>query len=197
MTNRFSKDDIETHGVDYGGRAVPAVNVKIHWYFPQENTIKIFAQMQAEFPGFNLAFVEALSESRRDGFWQMACDDAWHNLEEYTNDGPDDGPIFGRPVEVFSEGRSAGWAIVKGNPAGDDPSQWDAVAVARWGRFAELARSLADDVPYQWLWLIAATAWLPIEEARREQIAALTLAFGHPPPFTDADAADLLMGRAS
>lgn len=197
MVNHFSKDDIETHGVGYGGRAVPAVNVKIRWYFPHENTLGLFAQLQAEFPGFDRAFVEALSDTRLEGFWQMACEHAWQNLESDTNGEHNDQPIFGRPVEVFSEGRSAGWACVKGNPAGDDPAEWDDGAVARWGRFAELARSLADDVPYQWLWLIAANVWQPLEDARQAQIAALTAAFGHPPPFTDGDAADLLMGRAS
>jgi hypothetical protein len=64
--------------------------------------------------------------------------------------------IFGRPVKVYSEGRCGGWAIVDGLP---DFESWDAVLLARWAKFARVARSLADNIPTQMVALLEINDW--------------------------------------
>jgi hypothetical protein len=74
-------------------------------------------------------------------FWLM-CGDGWDRLKDLAEEiwGPASG------VSIGSEGRSGGWAVVDGLP---DVEDWDAVALAKWRKFAKLARTYADDVPYQ------------------------------------------------
>jgi hypothetical protein len=147
------KDEVEFHSDGFFSEARPAVNVKVRAYGEQFDMAatkfaceNISDLMERE--AFILAYMEA-SDDTREAFFEAACEDGWEQLQQDAEE------IFGsaygeygyytRPVKVESEGRSGGWAVVEGLP---DFDSWDAIMLGKWARFAKLARSLADDVPY-------------------------------------------------
>lgn len=155
------KADIEYHS-DHGC-GVPAVNVKIGWLsdLAWEGLARTVAVDHGDdFPAeFTLGWIrEALSQDEQDQYWQIACDQGWEQLQDDARE------IWQRPkLEIYSQGRSSGWAVVGKLYDGEDGRQgftresvdgWDAIAVAKWARFCKIAREIADDVPYQYLSLI-------------------------------------------
>jgi len=82
--------------------------------------------------------------------------------------------IFGPEARVYSEGRSGGWAVVAPGPSNvcysrEDVAAWDAIAVAKWGRFVRVCRETCEDIPYQAVWGYCANVWQPEREAEREE----------------------------
>ena len=145
------KADIQFHGIGYGYRVGPAVNVKIHDRPTKQLCEQVSAMEGPDDPRFTLEWIDQhLSDDQRNTYWEFACSDAWERLQEAVNAEN----IFGRQVEIFSEGRSGGWAMVKGFEDRSVVEGWDAIAVSRWAKFATYARQQADDVPYQYLDLI-------------------------------------------
>jgi len=155
---RFTKADIRFHS-DGGRRALAAVNVKVDMPWSDHARADLchrVAEAQgADRPAeFTPDWIDQeLTADQQDQWWQAACADGWAQLETATNDSDSGGGIFGRKVEIFSQGRSGGWAVVKGFDR-EAVAEWDAIAVMRWARFAKLARAIADDVPYQYYALI-------------------------------------------
>jgi hypothetical protein len=145
----MKKTEITYHGIGYGAEAGPAVNVKIHASPTNALALDVTRQYDGEDPRFTLDWIDAhLSEGQRNGWWEDACRHAWEQLQNDVNTEN----VFDRSgkVEIISEGRSGGWAIVRGWTR-DTVTGWDAVAVARWGKFARYARETANDVPFQYL----------------------------------------------
>lgn len=142
--SRFTKADIEFH-YDHG-RSRPAVNVKVHNAWVGEFA-KLLPQVSEDIDGkanphFNEEWLERhVSEDAWQDYFYSACEDGWELLQMDAEE------VFGRGVKVYSEGRQGGWAVVEGIDT--DVESWDAIAVARWGKFARWARAQADDVPYQ------------------------------------------------
>lgn len=159
----MKKADITFHGLGTGGyRVVPAVNVKIKWLSGVEwerLADKVRADHNAD-ARFSKAWIDQhMTDSQRNTWWDAACSDAWGQLEEDVNAEN----VFGRTVKIYSEGRSAGWAYVDKLTNGErvDIESWDAVALARWAKFAKFARQTADDVPYQYLSLVYMNVFEP------------------------------------
>jgi hypothetical protein len=75
---------------------------------------------------------------------------AWEFAQTLADD------TFGAGAKVWSAGRSSGWCVVDGLP---DVDSWDAIALGRWARFARDVRAIADDLPYQTFWGIAANVY--------------------------------------
>lgn len=185
---RFRKDDIEFHS--HNGYGVPAVNVKV---YKDVRSIKLPLELGSSAPlredgtygpyttnytddGFTHEWIdEKLEEDDSDNFYfQSACESAWEWLTEEAKE------IFGRDVKVWSEGRSGGWAVVDG--INDDVDSWDAIAVARWGRFVKAARAAADDVPYQIVMSLYLNEWESEQaeiKSTGESVADLIVAGGH------------------
>lgn len=115
------------------GREYPAVNVKVYTDLP--------CPMPEEFAPMTRAWVDA-HEIDFQTCWEWAAQDGFERAEYAAAE------FFGAQVEVYSSGRSAGWLIVSGLP---EVESWDAIMLGRWGRFARMARALANDVPYQTL----------------------------------------------
>jgi len=141
----------------------PAVNVKLYRSEPTDDEIVAVAAELDE-PGFTRAAIDALTDDERQRWWEIACEDGWALLQEAAE------AIYGPSVRVYSEGRSGGWAVLgyeyeKGRhspgPDVDAVRGWDAIELAKWARFARLARAVADDNCRRMAWLIAANVYQP------------------------------------
>lgn len=130
---RFTKEDITTH---YDRERKPAVNVKVH-----DTLDDGYAMWEADNPGhdprFTVKWIDAnLDFDAQQDYFGFACQSGYETAEQDAQE------IWGSHVRVYSEGRSGGWAVVDG--IDQDISSWDAIAVAKWGRFARYARGTAD-----------------------------------------------------
>lgn len=170
---RFTKADITFHRIGYGSTSTPAVNVKVY-ASPGPAEWKMLQGHEGADRRFDQAWIDQhLTDRQRDTWWSAALEDGWEQLQRDI----DAEHVWPFPVKVWSEGRSSGWAIIGHGENGrkhwdrDDVASWDAVAVARWGKFARIARSCADDVPYQYLSLIYANVYLPWREDEDQRLA--------------------------
>ena len=153
----MKKSDVEI-SYHQGTSGSPMINVKVHRFDPTEEE---WAYLEAEFPGFRawlqviedtdpIYHEELLNDSftwAQEGAWEMVQDDA--------------DEIFGVSympdlIRVYSAGRSGGWCVVEGLP---DVESWDAIALARWAKFARYAHAQADDMAYQTHWTLAANRY--------------------------------------
>jgi len=131
--------------------------VKIHTTRDQFPMAQIARERADPYGQFCWAWLDAhVSPAELDFWWTATLENAWDRLDMDTN--ADN--IFGRPVQVISEGRSGGWALIEGmdEAAARD---WTLDDLARWERFAELARATADDVPYHYLDALYENVYLP------------------------------------
>jgi hypothetical protein len=137
---RFKKSDITFHSDGYRERK-PAVNVKVY-----DSLAQGFAKWAAvepdHDPRFTVEWIEAnLSDEAQSDYFTFACE---NGIEDAENDAQElwGSRLYGRDVTVYTEGRSGGWLIVDGIDI--DVESWDAIAVAKWGKFARWARATAD-----------------------------------------------------
>lgn len=178
---RFTRADIRYHGLGYGSTMVPAVNVKIYEDTKASHLAAFELAMGEEFDRrFTLEWVNGQPDKDRYSCWDEALREGWEQLQEDTN--AED--VFGRTVEVFSEGRQGGWAYVdwprsqrqagtRGNLfTKDDVSTWDAVAVARWGKFVRYCRETCQDQHHRYLWRLFHDIYLPWREDEDRRLAA-------------------------
>jgi hypothetical protein len=144
----YSRDDVKTH---YGSDR-PAVNVKVRaWPFWAGVDFDGIAGEEGA-PGFSEAWIEAhLSPEHVDGVFWRTCENEWEQLAQ------DAAEVFGDyRVTVEQDGRSGGWAVVRGLP---DLGEWDAVLLGKWRRFERYARSIADGIPELMAETIAINQW--------------------------------------
>lgn len=135
------KADVTFHREGFAGDSLPAVNVKVRGLFRD-----VRLPLADAAPGLTHEWIAAhLSDEQMDELFWRVCDNEWVSLQSDAAD------IFGPGVTVEAEGRSGGWAVVHGLP---DVEGWDAVAVAKWARFARYARQCADGVLEQMVYSI-------------------------------------------
>ena len=123
MKRRFRKDDVETHGMGYGGNHYPAVNVKC-------NGLALTDEVMEE---FNCK--EEIAERALQWAWEAAVERFWEDAQETTEE------AFGTGVKLYSAGRSGGWAVVEGLP---DIESWGGPEVAKWGKFERLLKEMVE-----------------------------------------------------
>ncbi len=145
------KDEVDTRCDRGGWNAYPCVNVKAHgWHRDVELPLHlsrystdggvtfIDSFSDAE---FTHDYIEQVLEDQNPnypGWFEAACEAGWESLRE------DADVIFDQwTVDVCQEGRSGGWAVVRGLPEIDT---WDAVLFAKWRKFCRYARCQADAV---------------------------------------------------
>ena len=149
---RFTKADVEFHSERFGGGRRPAVNVKVRDSL-EDGFAKFLKANDDVDARFTCEWVrEHVSDETLDARFQFACEDGFERLADEAREiwGADMYEHRGarrHRVNVYSEGRSGGWAVVDG--IDDDVDSWDAIQVAKWGRFARFARLEADDVMYR------------------------------------------------
>lgn len=133
------KDDVTFHA-EMWRTARPAVNVKVWARVDSEEAIGAARREDSSLdPRFEAWYREGLErESFAESYWSFAIETGWEYLQSLAED------VFGPGVNVYSEGRSGGWAVVDGLP---DFESWDAVMLGRWARFAKRARAAADAIP--------------------------------------------------
>ena len=156
----YSRDDVQTHSDGFRSSR-PAVNVKV--YRDLRDGWKDFEKDEPDHdPRFTLDWIEEnLSDSAVDSYFWSTCETEFEYLSNYAVS--DDDAIFpasryGR-LTVEQEGRMGGWAVVDGLP---DIEEWDAVLIARWGKFERIAREIADGIPRQMIdsiYINAFEAW--------------------------------------
>lgn len=168
---RFTKADIEYHGTHNGYWPAPAVNVKTQGGYVTRALVEQVAADNDQ-PTFVRWWDEnesKLSDDTLTYYWQSACEDAWETLQDDAEE------IFGRGVKVYSAGRSGGWAYIEqfkaeSHGSGYDVTDgWDAIDVAKWGKFARWARLIADDVEYQMVQMILINLFQPEHEAAQKR----------------------------
>lgn len=146
MTIRTKDDVARCYHERYRDVAVPHVNVKVHGRledlrFPLEDAPA----------GLTLEWIrKSLSDEELDALFWRTCESEWEMLQQDAEE------IFGAGVEVNAGGRTGGWACVTGL---SDISEWDAVMLAKWRRFARYARQTADGVPEQMVYSLACNEW--------------------------------------
>jgi len=141
-----TKEDIEFHS-DGFRPSHPAVNVKV--YDSLTNGYKKWRESNPdENPRFTLDWIEEnISDDRgNDLFWSI-CQLRWEDIENEAReiwDSRQYSPNNKHTINVYSEGRSGGWAIVSG--INTDVESWDAIEFNKWRRFAKFARATADGI---------------------------------------------------
>ena len=141
-----TKEDIEFHSDGFRDRK-PAVNVKVY-----SSLTSGFQKWQQdnpdEDPEFTLDWIEEnISDDRSsDIFWSM-CQIRWEDVEWEAREiwnSRQYPPNNRHTINVYSEGRSGGWALVDGIDT--DVEGWDASEFNKWKRFAKFARATADGI---------------------------------------------------
>jgi hypothetical protein len=159
----YRKSEIE-RSYHNGTQGLPMVNVKQHnWHM----TDKELAWLRGDYPWLPANDTEArnlLDDAVEANDWVVdaAREQGWDDLQADAEQAFDDQYV----VKVWSAGRSGGWAVVEGLP---DVDGWDAIAVAKWAKFAKWARGVGDGIASQTAWLVCANV---LEPMHREAEAA-------------------------
>src|SRR5215471_19136928 len=137
-----TKEDIEFHSDGFRpGR--PAVNVKV--YDSLDSGFQKWEQDNPDHdPSFTMEWIEEnIDDEKLDSlFWHM-CEIRWDDIEWEAREIWGDNAYtdsHGRrryAIQVYSEGRSGGWAVVDG--INTDVDSWDAIEFNSWKRFAKFA----------------------------------------------------------
>lgn len=160
------KADVQIDYHDHASRHErPMLNVKV--YGPNDDEFAKFETDGHELSGereFWSWVKEHAAKCRHDSegcpfnvAWDFAIESAWAYAKYDIEHDCRDGNYFpGYDVKVYQTGRSGGWLGVEGLPPVSD---WDAIMLARWRRFAREMSCIVDDVPYQWLWHLYVNVW--------------------------------------
>lgn len=158
MGRRYTKEDVDTHADGFYGPSLPAVNVKVYEGLESVS----FPLDDADAPELTLEWIEEhMSEEDLSWLFGHTCENEWEMIQQ------DAQTIFSDyTVTVEAQGRSGGWACVKGLP---DIEEWDAVLLAKWRKFERFARQIAAGVPEQMAYSIALNEYACWEEEQTEE----------------------------
>lgn len=138
-----SKEDIEYHSDGFRD-SKPAVNVKV--YDSLSQGFKKWSEYEECDPRFTEEWIEEnLSDEALDSTFWWIIEIRWEDLENEAREiwnSRQYPPNNKHTINVYSEGRSGGWAIVDG--INTDVDSWDAIEFSKWRRFAKFARTTAD-----------------------------------------------------
>lgn len=152
-----------------GHVGMPMVNVKTHGVMPDTDaewralavTVADDIGSRGEdtdlFAEWVMSLYDADDSLFHDTAWEAACEQGWIMLQTDAEE------TFGPAAKVYSAGRSGGWCVVEGI---GDVDGWDAVMVAKWGRFCKWAAGTVESIPYDMVAFLYLNHW----EARREAI---------------------------
>lgn len=161
----YTRDDVSMHGVGYGGRVLPAVNVKVYKNVTREIVEQVNREDGYAADGPDLEWVEGRLEDSPDWF-DIACENESEYLREW---GVELFAEVGHRVTIWHEGRQGGWLVVDGLP---DLEEWDAILLAKWRKFERIARDIADGIPAQMVSLLLLNVWEPEQEEHAEDVSA-------------------------
>ena len=148
----MKKSDVRFHRDGYGP-SHPAVSVKMYnGCDPPPAVLEELAGEFGERPARFLEAVKAATDSQREDAYRCAVENGWEQLQELARE------VFGPRAEVYSEGRSSGWAVVHGLP---DFDSWSGPEVAKWGRFARRVKQGLVDFPRSFAWHLWANVLEP------------------------------------
>lgn len=161
----YSKDDVDVHS-DRFTDPVPAVNVKVNLWGKNEAAGKAVEQDE-QAPGFAAWYMDWL-EANESVYWpfESSCEQGWERLQEdadtiWNEDGSN--WQYRYKVTVESQGRSGGWAVVRGLP---DLEDWDAIMLAKWRKFERYAGQVVEGIPYDMASIVYLNVFLASEEGK-------------------------------
>lgn len=158
--------------VTFHGRDGAAVNVKLHnWreLSAEELEAEAAAAENECPPGTRREFAawyKALDDDAAKAWADLAIRDGWDQLRRECRS------IFGESADVFSAGRSGGWAIAA--PDGrngftpEDCREWTPEDWQKWEAWRQSCREVCADLPRSAAWLAFASEFAPMIEAREE-----------------------------
>lgn len=152
----------------------PALNIKVYGDVTQALISKV--ENDCELPGF-ASWYDLEIANNPDGQWcQWAWDAACEQGYEMAVDAA--GEIFGadygyqdhRMCRVWQTGRSGGWLYVADLP---DLEEWTSKELSLWEDFSTACENLVDDIPYQFLWILANNTYAGecLDFAKAEELA--------------------------
>lgn len=164
---RYRKTDVQTRGGN------PAVDVKVRGYWRRVPLPLDLGSCDGvavkTHPAFTHDAAEPFMESHGAAAFECICQDFWEMVQDQARD------FLKRPVRVYSEGRSGGWAVVHGLP---DVDTWNAVDLARWRRFELWCEAQANDAPRAMLEWVYFNAWDPNSQHLEAEAAERVIAEG-------------------
>lgn len=158
-----TKEDVE-RSYHQGLHGLPMVNVKVYGNVQTDGWHQFRNEEDAD-PEFNEEWLaEHITDEHLDRTFWHVCEFGWEMLQSDAEE------IFGQKVTVEPAGRSGGWAVVRGL---EDIEEWDAVALAKWRKFARWARAAADAIPGDMIQSVYINEfeWQKTEDAERERAA--------------------------
>lgn len=157
------KNAVQFHREHYGP-SHPAINIKLYKGF--EDGLRAFKQANPDTaPRFTEEWMRAnLSEDDLQLWWENACQQGFERAEELAHE------IFGAQVNVYSEGRSGGWLTVHGLK---EVESWNAIDLAKWGKFQKIVKELVNDVPYQAVDMMYYNVFERMEQEQDKQLQTL------------------------
>jgi hypothetical protein len=149
------KSDIDTYYDDWKRERLPSIYVKVNDAYRWATFAREAATEHGASAEEAQSFADWCDEHDEDEdlYWlfDAACQSGWENAQCDADN------VFDTAVTVRACGRSGGHLVVDGLP---DIDSWDAVAVAKWGRFVRYCEAGVKNVPYE----MAVLAWLNVGE---------------------------------
>lgn len=155
--------DVKLHGIDFDACTDLVERIAREEFGLSEHDARVGA-----------AAWESLGDER-DTWVDYACEVGWRRLNDTARE------IYGPAARCYSEGRMGGWAVVSpgferysrgdrfiGVFTREESLSWDAIRLARWGRFVRACRETVADLPYIAAWGFVANHWEPAICAREE-----------------------------
>lgn len=159
----MKKSDIDIYR-DRRGASLPSINVKVNdayrWYTHGREAALNAGADESEAGRFATWCETNADDEGLAWLFDAACESGWETAEIDAEE------VFGIDVKVEARGRSGGHLVVLGLP---DVEEWDAIAVARWSRFARYADGTAKGIPFVMAELAYLNEWDQLEREREER----------------------------
>lgn len=137
----YSRNNVRMHRDGYAD-PLPAVNVKIYAPLARRDALNVASATDDR---KREAFANDALKVLPEWTYEASLESGWEDLERDARE------IFGPNVEVYSQGRSGGWCVVKGlSPV----ETWDAITLGKWRRFEKWALSIVAS-----RWEVACDIW--------------------------------------
>lgn len=157
-----------------GSQGLPMVNVKHHFWW--DDIVSRYKDTTAHDLPLTPAFwdwaQELYDDAERHNWAQFHPIEACCELaREYgwTTAQMDAEEMFGDHVEIYSEGRSGGWLVVKGIGSPRD-GEWDTEDAELWAKYEQYVRAIVDELDYYFVWYLFVNFYEPhMEEVKEHQ----------------------------
>jgi hypothetical protein len=151
----YSKQDVQFHSDGYRDSR-PAVNVKHYPDFEKDVSWDEFND--AEFKAWALRVLGYNGDyDLHNTAWEVGAENCWETVQEDAYECfRETAPQGNASVKVWSQGRSAGWAVVDGLK---DFDSWNAIDLSAWRRFEKWAKQDARGLAFEMVSFLHLNVW--------------------------------------